>query len=483
MSGLEVSGVSLSFGGNRGAERRVHVGARRRHDRSHRSQRRGQDDTVQRGERLARPAVRAGHDRRARRHQGGPPAIGPAGVSPAPTSGSSCSPRSPSATTSESPARSATPGGAGAGSTSAPRPTARSSWSASRDVADREVSELPTARARVVEVARALMTQPKVLLLDEPASGQTEQETEVFGRLLRQLVDERGLAICLVEHDVNLVMGDLRADPRARLRRDHRQRDARTGQERSGGGERLPGGAVRPATGRRAHPRAPRHPGRLRTDRGGARGEPRGPRRFGGRPARPQRRRQDDDAQRLRRDARPEQRRGVVSPANTVNGRLGRRPGATGHVHRARRSRDLPEPHRAREPPDGDAGRRADGPRSRTWPSPSSPAGPNRRKQLAGTLSGGEQQMLALARAFATTRSSSSSTSSRSAWPRSSSSELYEKVRELASGGPVDPPGGAVRPHGAAHRRHRSGRAPGRHRPRGLAAEMEEALSESYLGG
>jgi branched-chain amino acid transport system ATP-binding protein len=75
------------------------------------------------------------------------------------------------------------------------------------DVADREVSELPTGRARVVELARALMTQPKVLLLDEPASGQTEQETEAFGRLLRQLVDERDLAICLVEHDVGLVMG------------------------------------------------------------------------------------------------------------------------------------------------------------------------------------------------------------------------------------------------------------------------------------
>ena len=73
------------------------------------------------------------------------------------------------------------------------------------DVADREVSELPTGRARVVEVARALLTRPKVLLLDEPASGQTEHETEAFGHLLRRLAAD-GLAVCLVEHDMTLVM-------------------------------------------------------------------------------------------------------------------------------------------------------------------------------------------------------------------------------------------------------------------------------------
>ncbi|HUJ63906.1 MAG TPA: ABC transporter ATP-binding protein [Acidimicrobiales bacterium] len=73
------------------------------------------------------------------------------------------------------------------------------------DVAHRDVSDIPTGRARVVEVARALMTQPSVLLLDEPAAGQTERETEEFGHLLGRLADD-GLAICLVEHDMALVM-------------------------------------------------------------------------------------------------------------------------------------------------------------------------------------------------------------------------------------------------------------------------------------
>ncbi len=72
-------------------------------------------------------------------------------------------------------------------------------------LADREITEIPTGMARRVEVGRALMTRPKILLLDEPASGQDEDETEEFGELLVALSAE-GIAILLVEHDVSLVM-------------------------------------------------------------------------------------------------------------------------------------------------------------------------------------------------------------------------------------------------------------------------------------
>jgi branched-chain amino acid transport system ATP-binding protein len=75
-----------------------------------------------------------------------------------------------------------------------------------RAVADKEVGAIPTGTARVVELGRALMTRPSVLLLDEPAAGQTEEETSVFGQLLVRLAREDGLTILLVEHDMALVM-------------------------------------------------------------------------------------------------------------------------------------------------------------------------------------------------------------------------------------------------------------------------------------
>ena len=60
--------------------------------------------------------------------------------------------------------------------------------------------------ARVVELARALMIQPRVLLLDEPASGQTDDETKAFEHLIRRLARDDGLTVLLIEHDMGLVM-------------------------------------------------------------------------------------------------------------------------------------------------------------------------------------------------------------------------------------------------------------------------------------
>jgi len=72
-------------------------------------------------------------------------------------------------------------------------------------VADERADSLSTGNARLVELARALGTRPKVLLLDEPASGLDEDETEQMAATLSTLTAD-GLAILLVEHDVPLVM-------------------------------------------------------------------------------------------------------------------------------------------------------------------------------------------------------------------------------------------------------------------------------------
>jgi len=72
-------------------------------------------------------------------------------------------------------------------------------------VADRVVESLSLGVGRLVEVGRALMTQPRLLLLDEPSSGLDRHETEQLGVTLKAVQREQGIAILLVEHDVEFV--------------------------------------------------------------------------------------------------------------------------------------------------------------------------------------------------------------------------------------------------------------------------------------
>lgn len=71
---------------------------------------------------------------------------------------------------------------------------------------DRPAAALPFAMQKRMELARALATHPKLILLDEPAAGLNHEEVQALGELIRRLRDEQGVAVLLVEHHMGLVM-------------------------------------------------------------------------------------------------------------------------------------------------------------------------------------------------------------------------------------------------------------------------------------
>ncbi|GAB6058750.1 ABC transporter ATP-binding protein [Desulfonatronum parangueonense] len=72
---------------------------------------------------------------------------------------------------------------------------------------DLPAGELPYGKQRLLELARALAAQPRLLLLDEPAAGLNTTETRALAELIRRIRDELGITVAIVEHDMDLIMG------------------------------------------------------------------------------------------------------------------------------------------------------------------------------------------------------------------------------------------------------------------------------------
>ena len=76
-----------------------------------------------------------------------------------------------------------------------------------QDLANHQASSLPYGAQRRLEIVRALATNPSLLLLDEPAAGMNPHETEELMENIAKIRDKFKIAILLIEHDMNLVMG------------------------------------------------------------------------------------------------------------------------------------------------------------------------------------------------------------------------------------------------------------------------------------
>ena len=158
----------------------------------------------------------------------------------------------------------------------------------------RRCGTLGAGQRRLVEVARAIVGKPKLVLLDEPAAGLPEAETAHLGEVIRGIPEHTGALTILVDHDMSLVssccentavldFGKMIASgPTAEVLRDEQVVRAYLGTRRRGGGS-VSGETPRDSTGPDRGPRRPRRrPRRLARD----------PARRGDRAAGPQRRRQ-----------------------------------------------------------------------------------------------------------------------------------------------------------------------------------------------
>jgi branched-chain amino acid transport system ATP-binding protein len=76
-----------------------------------------------------------------------------------------------------------------------------------RQYANREAGNLAYGHQRRLEIARCMITKPRLLMLDEPAAGLNPQEKHELQLLIDQLRREFGVAVLLIEHDMSLVMG------------------------------------------------------------------------------------------------------------------------------------------------------------------------------------------------------------------------------------------------------------------------------------